>query len=160
DDDNDGWPDLIEEDRGSDRFDEDQTPFNMYGGVNTGFFFAPGAGISRDYHVEGIELSISWLFSALSSELIIPIGLIPIYAVIRVFRTNNFRRFDTAIAEVSSISDLRELEIDINSSMRNRKLHTHHGIILRNSIERREDELDDEWFHEYGTVPHRTNSEE
>ncbi len=161
DDDNDGWPDLIEEDRGSNKYDEEQTPFNLYGGFNSGIFFSPGVGFSSDYHIEGFEFSLSWLFSALSSELIIPIGLVPIYAILRVFRTNNFRRFDTSIAEVSSISELRELEEEINSAMRNRKLHTHHGIILRNTIERREDELDDEWFHEFGTVPRRsTHSEE
>ncbi len=160
DDDNDGWPDLIEADRGSDIFDEDQTPFNMYGGVNTGFFFSPGSGISTNYHIEGFEFSLSWLFSALSSELIIPIGLIPIYAVLRSFRSKNFRRFDSAISEIDSVSRLRELEGEINSAMRNRKLHTHHGIILRNTIERKEDELDTEWFHEYGSMRGRTDSEE
>jgi hypothetical protein len=159
DDDNDGWPDLIEEDRGSDIFDEDDTPFTMYG-VSSGFFFVPGIGFTNEYHIEGFEVSLSWLFSALSSELIIPIGLIPIYAFIRFFRTKNFRIFDTAISEASLLKDLREIEKEINSAMRDRKLHTHHGIILRNAIERKEDELDDDWFLEYGATRKKTLPEE
>ncbi|HJL59379.1 MAG TPA: hypothetical protein QF621_03410, partial [Candidatus Thalassarchaeaceae archaeon] len=63
-------------------------------------------------------------------------------------------------SEIDSVSRLRELEGEINSAMRNRKLHTHHGIILRNTIERKEDELDTEWFHEYGSMRGRTDSEE
>ena len=38
DNDNDGWPDLVELDRGSDIYDGDETPFNLYFGINTGVF--------------------------------------------------------------------------------------------------------------------------
>ncbi len=159
DDDNDGWPDLIEEDRGSDIYDEDETPFTMYG-PESGFFFVPGEGFTNEYHIEGFEVSLSWLFSALSSELIIPIGLIPIYALIRFVRSKNFRTLDASIMEVTSVVGLREIEIEVNSAMRNRKLHTHHGIILRNAIERKEDELDDDWYLEYGPTIKKAPSEE
>ena len=42
DNDNDGWPDLVELDRGSDIYDGDETPFNLYFGINTGVFYSGG----------------------------------------------------------------------------------------------------------------------
>jgi hypothetical protein len=159
DDDNDGWPDLIEEERGSDTFDEDETPFTMYG-PESGFFFVPGKGFTNEYHNDGFEISLSWLFSALSSELIIPIGLIPVYTFMRLSRNKKFRTFDISIREVTSVTDLVAIENEINNAMRNRKLHTHHGIILRNAIERREDEINDDWHLEYGPTTKKAPSEE
>ena len=155
DDDNDGWLDVIELERGSDPFDEDATPFNMYGG-NTGWFYVVSEGFSTEYNDEGIEISLSWLLSALSSELIIPIGLVPIYAAIWVLRSRNFRRLDESLETVLSLPNLREIEDEVEQLMRRRRLHTHHGVILRNTIERREDELDQGRLNNHG----RGDSEE
>ena len=155
DDDNDGWSDEIELERGSDTLDEDITPFTMYGG-NTGWFYVSGEGFVTDYHSHGTEISLSWLLSALTSELIIPIALVPIYGVIWVHRSRNFRRLDEGLETMSTIEELRVIEDEVEQLMRGRRLHTHHGVILRNTIERREDELDQGWFKNYG----RGDSEE
>ena len=155
DDDNDGWSDEIELERRSDTLDEDITPFTMYGG-NTGWFYVSGEGFVTDYHSHGTEISLSWLLSALTSELIIPIALVPIYGVIWVHRSRNFRRLDEGLETMSTIEELRVIEDEVEQLMRGRRLHTHHGVILRNTIERREDELDQGWFKNYG----RGDSEE
>jgi hypothetical protein len=45
---------------------------------------------------------------------------------------------------------LREVEIKVGEAMRARKLQAHHGVILRNVIETKENLLDDRWFDNYG----------
>ena len=150
DDDNDGWSDQIELERGSDTFNESATPFTMYGG-NTGWFYVSGAGFVTDYRSDGAEFSLSWLLSALSSELIIPIGLIPIYFGIWYYRHRQFKKFDEKLEYIQDITKLREVELEVGEAMRGRKLQAHHGIILRNVIETKENELDNRWFERYGS---------
>ncbi len=141
DDDNDGWSDQIELDRGCDTLDESVTPFTMYGG-NTGWFYVSGTGLVAEYSDDGIEISLSWLISALSSELIIPIGLVPIYLGIWYFRFRTFSRFDAELKDIDDLTKLHDFENEISKAMRARKLRAHHGIILRNVIELKEDELE------------------
>ncbi len=148
DDDNDGWSDQIELERGSNTTDEDSTPFTMYGG-NTGWFFVSGEGFVTEYNDYGTEFSLSWLLTALSSELIIPIALIPIYLGIWYYRHRTFERFDKELTEITNINDLRRFEKTVNEAMRRRKLQAHHGVILRNTIETKEDEIDVSWFSKY-----------
>ncbi len=148
DDDNDGWLDVVELERGSDPFDEYDTPFNMYGG-NTGWFYVVGEGFTTEHQESGMELSASWVLSALSSELIIPIGLVPLYIAIWVIRHRNFVRFDTELESIDTLEELKEAEGRINESLRRRRIHTYHGLILRNMVEVLEDELDSYWFERY-----------
>ena len=145
DDDNDGWLDVVELERGSDPFDEYDTPFNMYGG-NTGWFYVVGEGFTTEHQESGIELSASWVLSALSSELIIPIGLVPLYIAIWVIRHRNFVRFDAELESIDTLEDLKVLEERVNEYLRRRRIHTYHGLILRNVVEGLEDRLDSEWF--------------
>ncbi len=141
DDDNDGWSDLTEQERGSDQFDEDETPFSMYFGINTGFYYIPGKGISIDASEEGFEISLSWLIGALSSELIIPIGLIPVYLGLWGYRRAKFKEIDEEIHATTDLKKLAELEKFANQMVRERRIRVVHGLILRNSIEEREVEL-------------------
>ena len=145
DDDNDGWLDVVELERGSDPFDEYDTPFNMYGG-NTGWFYVVGEGFTTEHQESGMELSASWVLSALSSELIIPIGLVPLYIAIWVIRHRNFVRFDAELESIDTLEDLKVVEERINEYLRRRRIHTYHGLILRNVVEGLEDRLDSEWF--------------
>ena len=145
DDDNDGWLDVVELERGSDPFDEYDTPFNMYGG-NTGWFYVVGEGFTTEHQESGMELSASWVLSALSSELIIPIGLVPLYIAIWVIRHRNFARFDAELESIDTLEDLKVVEERINEYLRRRRIHTYHGLILRNVVEGLEDRLDSEWF--------------
>ena len=148
DDDNDGWADEVELERGSDPFDEYDTPFNMYGG-NSGWFYVVGEGFTTEHQESGIELSASWVLSALSSELIIPIGLVPLYITIWVIRHRNFVRFDAELESLDTLEDLKEAEERINEYLRRRRIHTYHGLILRNVVEGLEDRLDSEWSENY-----------
>lgn len=62
DNDNDGWPDDVELDRGSDIYNEEETPFNLYFDANTGFFYSGGLSgdsFSSEYDAESIEFSLS-----------------------------------------------------------------------------------------------------
>ena len=49
------------------------------------------------------------------------------------------------------ITKLREVEIEVGEAMRSRKLQAHHGVILRNVIENKENDLDNLWFKRYGS---------
>ena len=68
DDDNDYWPDVIELDRGSDPLDADNTPFNRYFGVPTGFFYYGGFETDTKYDGEALELSLSGLMEVVTEE--------------------------------------------------------------------------------------------
>ena len=138
DDDNDGWSDLIEIERWSDPYDEFETPFSMYGGTTTGFYYIPGKGITVEATDEGFEISLSWLIGAVSSELIIPIGLIPIYLGLWGYRRKKFKEIDNQINSSMLFSELAELEKMANQMVRERRIRVVHGLILRNSIEERE----------------------
>ena len=140
DDDNDGWSDEVEIERGSDQFDRDSNPFNLYFGVTTGVFYVSGEGFTQNPG-DGVELSLSWLLSALSTELIIPIGLIPIYLFFWAMRRRNYRFYDHLISEAKSEDELQTIELEVNEMVRERKLRTFQGLVLRNAIEIREDEL-------------------
>jgi hypothetical protein len=140
DDDNDGWSDELEIERGSDEFDSNSNPFNLYFGVTTGAFYVSGEGFTQEPS-DGVELSLSWLFSALSTELIIPIGLIPIYLFFWVIRRRNYRHYDRLISETKTKDELQAIELKVNKMVRERKLRTFQGLVLRNAIEIREDEF-------------------
>ncbi len=140
DDDNDGWSDEVEVERGSDPFDRESNPFNLYFGVSTGVFYVSGEGFTQDPG-DGFELSLSWLLSALSTELIIPIGLIPIYLLFWSVRKRNYRKYGNLISEAKTEEELQTIELEINEMVRERKLRTFQGLVLRNAIETRENEF-------------------
>ncbi|MDP6888748.1 MAG: hypothetical protein QF454_01810 [Candidatus Thalassarchaeaceae archaeon] len=141
DDDNDGWDDEIEIERGSDPFDSDSNPFNLYFGISTGTFYLSGEGFTQEPDDDAIEFSLSWLLSALSTELIIPIGLIPIYLFFWSVRKRNYRYYENLIVEANTLEELQEIELEVNKMVRERKLRTFQGLVLRNAIETRENEF-------------------
>lgn len=138
DDDNDFWPDTVELDRGSDPMDAQQTPFNQYFGIGTGFFYYGGLTTDDKYDAEAFEISISGLMEVVTEELVIPFLLIPIYFYFFISRR---RRFEALRVEVKNAQDsevLFELEKRVNTLIRDRKIKTLHGLILRNTIEEQE----------------------
>ena len=140
DDDNDGWSDVEELERGSDSLDAQSTPFNLYFGVTTGTFYVSGEGFTTEPG-EGVEISLSWLLTALSTELIIPIGLIPLYLILWSNRRRKFNNYERRIHETESLEELRKLETEVNDLVKDKKIETYQGLVLRNSIEVREVEL-------------------
>jgi len=140
DDDNDGWDDEVEIERGSDEYDAESNPFNLYFGISTGTFYVSGEGFTQEPG-DGVEISLSWVLSALSTELIIPIGLIPIYLFFWSIRKRNYRHYENLISEAETQDELHQIELEVNNMVRERKLRTFQGLVLRNAIEIREDEF-------------------
>ena len=144
DNDNDGWPDDVELDRGSDIYDAASTPFNMYMGMNTGFFYRGGINsesFTSDYDPESFEISLSALSEIVFEELVIPLLLVPIYFAIFFARRGEFKNCLKKIEESSTVSELAELEKVINEMVKERKVKVYHGLVLRNALEEKESEF-------------------
>lgn len=151
DNDNDGWPDDVELDRGSDIYDPKSTPFNMYMGMNTGFFYRGGLSgdsFSSEYDPESFEISLSALSEIVFEELVIPFLLVPIYFAIFFARRGEFKKCLKEIEEVSTLSELVELEKTVNTMVKERTIKVYHGLVLRNALEEKESELGAEPQHE------------
>ena len=144
DNDNDGWPDDVEIDRGSDAFDSESTPFNMYMGMNTGFFYRGGLtgnSFSSEYDPESFEISLSALSEIVFEELVIPLLLVPIYFAIFFARRGEYKKCLKTIESASSKIELIEIESVINEMVKERKIKVYHGLVLRNSLEQKESEF-------------------
>jgi hypothetical protein len=141
DNDNDGWPDLIELDRGSDIFDGDETPFNLYFGINTGIFYSGGlssSSFSFDYDAESLEISISAFMEIVFEELVIPLLLIPTYFAIFYARASKYRAVLAKIESAKDSDELIVLEKEVNTMVKERRIKVYHGLVLRNAIEEME----------------------
>jgi hypothetical protein len=144
DNDNDGWPDDVELDRGSDAYDPDSTPFNMYMGMNTGFFYRGGLtgnSFSNEYDPESFEISLSALSEIVFEELVIPLLLVPIYFAIFFARRGEYKKCLKTIESASSKIELIEVESVINEMVKERKIKVYHGLVLRNALEQKESEF-------------------
>ena len=141
DDDNDGWPDLTEQDRGSDPRDLEDTPFNQYFGINTGFFYHGGFDTSSEYDAEAFEVSLSGVLEIVTEELVIPFLLIPIYLYYFVSRRKRFDALRLEVINCNEEDGLFTLEKEVNVLIENRKIKTIHGLILRNAIEEKENSI-------------------
>ena len=141
DNDNDGWPDLVELDRGSDIYDGDETPFNLYFGINTGVFYSGGLSsnsFSFDYDAESLEISISAFMEIVFEELVIPLLLIPTYFAIFYARASKYRAMLAKIESAEDSDELIKLEKEINSMVKEKRIKVYHGLVLRNAIEEME----------------------
>ena len=141
DNDNDGWPDLVELDRGSDIYDGDETPFNLYFGINTGIFYSGGLGgnsFSFDYDAESLEISISAFMEIVFEELVIPLLLIPTYFAIFYARASKYRAMLAKIESAKDSDELIELEKEVNAMVKEKRIKVYHGLVLRNAIEEME----------------------
>ena len=144
DNDNDGWPDDVELDRGSDAYDSESTPFNMYMGMNTGFFYRgglTGTSFSSEYDPESFEISLSALSEIVFEELVIPLLLVPIYFAIFFARRGEYKKCLKTIESASSKIELIEIESVINEMVKERKIKVYHGLVLRNALEQKESEF-------------------
>jgi hypothetical protein len=141
DDDNDGWPDSVEQDRRSDPLDPKNTPFNNILGITTGTFYHGGLEFDTEYDAEAIELSLSGLSEVVTEELVIPLLLIPVYFYFFYSRRRLFEQLKKDIDICPGHNKLNVLEKKINRYIEDRKIKTHHGLILRNRIEERENDI-------------------
>ena len=141
DDDNDEWPDDVEIDRGSDKFNKEETPFNLYFNSNTGFFYSGGLtgdSFSSEYDAESIEISLSALSEIVFEELVIPFLLVPIYFAIFFARRSEYKKCLAEIESAKSLKELIELESKVNLMVKEKKIKVYHGLVLRNALEENE----------------------
>ena len=141
DDDNDDWPDDVEIDRGSDKFNKEETPFNLYFNSNTGFFYSGGLSgdsFSSEYNAESIEISLSALSEIVFEELVIPFLLVPIYFAIFFARRGEYKKCLAEIEAAKSLKQLIELESKVNLMVKEKKIKVYHGLVLRNALEESE----------------------
>jgi len=141
DNDNDGWPDEVELDRGSDIYDDEETPFTLYFGIGTGIFYAGGLNadsFSLEYNADSMEFSVSGVMEIVFEELVIPLLLIPVYLGIFFSRRNEFLRCLDRIENAMTISELHEIEKVVNSHVKEKRIKVYHGLVLRNALEEAE----------------------
>jgi len=141
DDDNDGFPDSFELERGSDPLDPDETPLTQYAGIPTGFYYVPGDGFSTKYSEDGFEISLDGFLTLLSSELILPLLIIPITAYVLVRKRTRYRDIREEILSAPDHPTLIELEEHIEKRLGEGKLKAEHAIMLRRAISLREKDL-------------------
>ena len=77
----------------------------------------------------------------MTEELVIPLLLIPIYLYFFVSRRQRFEALRLEIKGSESDEELFVLEKKVNLLIENRKIKTLHGLILRNTIEERENSI-------------------
>ena len=140
--DGDGFPNELEKERGSDQYDENMTPFTLYGEQETGLFYVPGEGFKSQYDPNGIEFSVSALIDILTGEFLIPILMIPITIFALLRKGRRYKRMRRTLEGCNDIDILNEYEEGIDNVIMKKKIKVEHGMLLRNLFERKREELD------------------
>ena len=142
--DGDGFPDEFEKERGSDYKDPENTPFNQYGNQDTGLFYVPGEGFKSQYDPEGVEISVSWLIDLITSELLVPLAMIPLTVFALMRKRRRYKKMRNRLEECKDLDMLKEYEDDIDDVVINRKVKVEHGMLLRNMFERMKEQFEDQ----------------
>ena len=142
--DGDGFPDEFEKERGSDYKDPENTPFNQYGAAETGLFYVPGEGFKSQYDPEGVEISVSWLIDLITSELLVPLAMIPLTVFALMRKRRRYKKMRNRLEDCKDMDMLKEYEDDIDDMVINRKVKVEHGMLLRNMFERMKEQFEDQ----------------
>ena len=142
--DGDGFPDELERERGSDYKDANKTPFNKYGNQDTGLFYVPGEGFKSQYDPEGVEISVSWLIDLITSELLVPLAMIPLTVFALMRKRRRYKKMRNRLEDCKDLDMLKEYEEDIDDMVINRKVKVEHGMLLRNMFERMKEQFEDQ----------------
>ncbi len=142
--DGDGFPDELERERGSDYKDGTKTPFNQYGDQDTGLFYVPGEGFKSQYDPEGVEISVSVVIDLITSELLVPLAMIPITVFLSTRKRRRYKKMRNRLEDCNDIDMLKEYEEDIDELVVHRKVKVEHGMLLRNMFERMRDQFEDQ----------------
>jgi hypothetical protein len=140
--DGDGFPDDMEKQRGSDYKDVNKTPFNIYGDQDTGLFYVPGEGFKSQYDPEGMEISVSVVIDLITSELLIPMAMVPLTIIALARKRRRYKKLKRKLSDCSDIDVLKEYEEDIDKAIINKKVKVEHGMLLRNMFERVRDDFE------------------
>ena len=77
----------------------------------------------------------------------IPFLLVPIYFAIFFARRGEYKKCLKTIEDAGTSSELVEIEVTINTMVKEKKIKVYHGLVLRNALEQKETEFGLE--HEY-----------
>jgi len=141
--DGDGFPDELERERGSDYKDGNKTPFNKYGDQDTGLFYVPGEGFKSQYDPEGVEISVSVVVDLITSELLLPLAMIPITVFALMRKRRRYKKMRNRLEDCKDVDMLKAYEEDIDDLVVHRKVKVEHGMLLRNMFERMRDQFED-----------------
>ena len=139
--------------RGSDSLDSENTPLNLYGDGETGFYYVPGEGFSSEYSTTGFEVSMSGVMSLVASEYLAPLLLLPISILLLLRKRVRFRGIRKRLDGLDDIRELDPMEEFIDKMIAKGKVKVEHGLLLRNQFERIKEKLEGE-----SKVPNRTSS--
>ena len=142
--DGDGFPNDMERERGSDPNDAESTPMNLYGDASTGIYYVPGEGFKSSYDSEGYEISVSMLVNVLTSEMLIPLLMIPITFLAMMRKRFRYKRFRKRLDQTDSMEDLEGAEEALDKMITKRKLKVEQAMLLRNQLERKWTDYDEE----------------
>jgi hypothetical protein len=135
--DDDGYPNDFEIERGSDAWDKDNTPLNMYGEQDTGFYYKPGEGFIDSYDPEALEISVGAAISIISSEYLIPLLMLPFVIFLSRRKHRRFKRFKRKLESVESEDELKGSEDAIDKMIEKNRVKIQHALLLRNMFERK-----------------------
>ena len=128
DDDGDGFPDSVEDQRGTDPFDEDSNPLDKYGG---GVFYIPGEGFSSQYDPDGFEISIGAFINLITSIFLAPILLTIAAFVLMLRKKSRFKQIEQEIEESNNLSQLDNLELEIDDLLKSKRLKIQQVLLLK-----------------------------
>jgi len=153
DDDDDGFPDELEMERGSNPLDSENTPLNLYGEGETGFYYVPGEGFSSEYNTQGFEVSMSGVMSLVASEYLAPLLLLPISILLLLRKRVRFRGIRKRLDGLDDHRELDSMEKYIDKMIAKGKIKVEQGLLLRNQFERVKEKLENE-----SKIPNRTSN--
>ena len=142
--DDDGYPNEFEIERGSDAWNKNTTPLNMYGEQDTGFYYKPGEGFIDSYDPEALEISLGALISIITSEYLIPLLMFPFVIFLSRSKHRRFKRFKRRLESVESKSGLEGVEDAIDRMIEKNKVKIQHSLLLRNMFERKAEQFKEE----------------
>lgn len=148
--DGDGFPNDLENERGSDPNDSESTPMTIYGDAATGIFYVPGEGFKSTYDSEGYEISVSLLVDLLTSEMLIPLLMIPITFMAMMRKRFRYSRFRKRLDLTDSMEDLEGAEEALDKMITKRKIKVEQAMLLRNQLERKWADYDEEDIGQFG----------
>ena len=140
--DRDGFPNELEKERGSDHYDGNLTPFNLYGEQDTGLFYVPGEGFKSKYDPNGVEISVSAVLDMVTSEYLLPLLMIPITIFALLRKGRRYKKMRKTLENCDDLDILSEYEEGIDQVIMKKKVKVEHGMLLRNLFERKRDSLD------------------
>ena len=140
--DGDNFPDELEKERGSDAMDANQTPMNMYGKGESGFYYVPGQGFKSGYQEEGYEVSASMAIDLVTSEFLFPVLLLPLSLLMVMRKGRRFKKMRKRLGNCNDMDILKEYESDIDQMILKKRVKVEHGMLLRNQFERIRDDIE------------------